>query len=311
MNALRWFFASAVLLLFSCSEDSGTRSIRLSPDSGRSPDHLAGKSPASFLNRSPLHIAIANVISPRASYRLYDGLFSYIAIRLGRPVERSQRSTYAEVNDLIRYGDADVGFVCSVAYLQGQRDFDMELLAAPVVKGKQTYHSYILVPSDSLADEAWDLRDKVFAFTDPLSNSGRLAPLYLLHQRNERPETFFSRVVYTYSHDNSTRAVANKLVDGAAVDSLVFDAMTEKDPSLRGKLKIIWKSPPYGIPPVVVNPRLDADLKQHLRAIFFEMRDTTEGRRILASLGIDRFAPIEDAAYDSIRLMLAEIGRQP
>ena len=298
------------ILFFACADEHESRYIRLSSGSRRV---LRPKpeSSTSTRDRSALHVAVANVISPRASYRLYDDLLTYVSDRLGRPVERLQRSTYAEVNDLIRYGDADIGFVCSVAYLQGQRDFGMELLAAPVVNGKQTYQSYILVPSDSAAKVVTDLSGKVFAFTDPLSNSGRLAPEYLLHQHGERPETFFSRVVFTYSHDNSVNAVANKLVDGAAVDSLVFDSMTEQDASLRPKLKIIWKSPSYGIPPVVVNPRLNADLKSRLRTILFGMHENAEGRRILRSLSIERFAPIADSAYDSIRSMLAEIGRQP
>lgn len=311
MNASRLLMLCATFVLFfACADERDSRYIRLSPDSGRSL-RPKSESPVLTRDRSVLHVAVANVISPRASYRLYDDLLTYISDRIGRPVERLQRSTYAEANDLIRYGDADVGFVCSVAYLQGQRDFGMELLAAPVVNGKQIYYSYILVPSDSPVKVVTDLRGKVFAFTDPLSNSGRLAPIYLLHQHGTRPETFFSRVVFTYSHDNSVNAVANKLVDGAAVDSLVFNSMTERDESLRSKLRILWKSPPYGIPPVVVNPRLGADLKARLKSVLYRMHENADGRRILRSIGVEKFAPIEDPAYDSIRQMLAEIGRQP
>lgn len=258
-----------------------------------------------------LHVVIASVLSPRASYSLYDDLLGYIAERIGRPVERLQRPTYAEANNLIRYGDAEVGFICSLAYVQGRRDFGLELLAAPVVDGKQTYQSYLLVPSNSRAEKVEDLRGKVFAFTDPLSNSGRLAPTYLLHQRGERPETFFGRVIYTYSHDRSIYAVANNLVDGAAVDSLVFEYLARGDVSLRSRLKIVWKSPPYGIPPLVANPRLDADLKTQLRRVLFKMHEDEKGQRLLHSLGIERFAPIEDSAYDSIRVMLQEMGYPP
>jgi len=298
------------ILFFACADERNGRSIRFSSDSSQVL-RSTPTSPRQTRHRLALHVAVANVISPRASYPLYDDLLAYIADHIGRPVERLQRSTYAETNDLIRYGDAEMGFVCSLAYLQGQRDFGMELLAAPVVKGKQTYHSYIIVPSDSAAKNVMDLREKVFAFTDPLSNSGRLAPVHLLHQYGERPETFFGRVVFTYSHDNSIHAVANKLVDGAAVDSLVFERMTEQDALLRSRLRIIWKSPPYGMPPIVVNPRLSNDLKSRLKSVLLRMHEDPEGQRILRSLGIERFASIEDSAYDSLRQMLAELGRQP
>lgn len=307
MNVYRLAVMIGIVSLWvSCSREREERYIWFSSESGEM------RRSAISSSRSPaLRVVIASVLSPRASYSLYDDLLTYISERIGRPVERLQRPTYAEANDLIRHGDAEVGFVCSLAYVQGHRDFGLELLAAPVVYGKQTYQSYLLVPSDSGVDEVEDLRGKVFAFTDPLSNSGRLAPTYLLHQRGERPETFFGRVIYTYSHDRSIYAVANKLVDGAAVDSLVFEHLAKQDASLRSRLRVVWKSPSYGIPPFVANPRLNADLKERLRQVLFGMHEDDKGQRILRSLGIERFASVEDSAYDSIRAMLGELERQP
>ena len=255
----------------------------------------------------PLRVAIAAVVSPRASYQYYDDLLTYLSERLDRPVHKIQRSTYSEVNGLIRHGGADVGLVCTLAYVLGNRDFGMELLAAPVVRGEQVYHSYIIVPSDSTADDIDDLRGKVFAFTDPLSNSGRLSPLFALHQLGHTPDTFFDRYIFTYSHDNSVRAVADRFVDAAAVDSLIYDTMARSDSTIASRLKIIRTSPPYGIPPVVVHPAMEPQTKDDVRNVFFEMDQDPTGRRILATLEIDRFAPADDAAYDSIREMMATV----
>lgn len=260
--------------------------------------------------KTALRVAIAGVISPRETLRTYNQLLDYLGKKLDRPVQLVQRSTYAEINELLRSGNVDLAFVCSEAYVQGNRDFGMEMLVAPEVRGEATYHSYIIVPLDSSVRQVQDLKGKTFAFTDPLSNSGRLAPTYLLFEMGETPDSFFSKYVFTYSHDNSIKAVAEKLVDAAAVDSLVYDYTIAKSPEYSGKTRVVWKSPPYGSPPVVVHPALNAQFKLEMRDILLGMDEDVEGKAILHDLMIDRFVVPDDRAYDPIRQMDARVRLQ-
>lgn len=195
----------------------------------------------------------------------------------------------------------DAAFVCAGPYVEGKQKFGMELLVMPLVKGKPLYHSYIIVPRESTAQRLEDLRGKVFAFTDPKSNSGNLVPTYMLARMNETPDSFFSRDVFTYGHDKSIRAVAEKLVDGAAVDSLIWEYLALKTPELTGKTRIVARSEPYGIPPLVVRPGMDPELKRRFREIMLSVASDAEGRAILKGMMIDRFVAGDDANYDSIR----------
>jgi phosphonate transport system substrate-binding protein len=154
-----------------------------------------------------------------------------------------------------------------------------------------------------------DLRGKVFAFSDPCSNSGCLVPKYMLVRRGETPQSFFGESYYSYSHDNSIRAVAEGMADGAAVDSLIWEYLQETDPTYTARTKIVEKSPPYGIPPVVVHPGLDPELKRQLRQVFLTLHEDQEARSILRTLRIDRFEDGDDAAYDSIRAMRQLVAR--
>lgn len=258
-----------------------------------------------------LRIGITPVISPRESFPLYLQLQSYLEKRLKRSVMILHRSTYAEVNNLLRFGQCDMAFVCGYPYVQGNHDFGLEALIAPVVNGQTVYYSYIIIPARSSKTSLKELRGSVFAFSDPLSNSGRLAPEYALVKMGERAETFFQRVVYTYSHDRSVRAVAAATVDGAAVDSLVFDQMAAKEPSLRTAIRIVDRLGPFGIPPVVVRPKLDLQVKETLRTSLIHMHESSEGRQVLQQLGIERFSPADDSAYDSIREMAQVLGELP
>ncbi|GAB4546271.1 MAG: phosphate/phosphite/phosphonate ABC transporter substrate-binding protein [Anaerolineales bacterium] len=255
----------------------------------------------------PLRVAVAAVISPKGTLESYTPFLEYLEKKLNRPVELVQRRTYLETNDLIEHGEVDIAFVCTSAYVQGHDTFGMELLAAPQVNGKITYNSVLIVPVDSAAQNIQDLRGKVFAFTDPISLSGRVYPTSLVEELGFTPENFFARTFFTYSHDEAIRAVASKLADGAAVDSLVFEFSLARDPALKEKVRVIHISPDFGIPPVVVSPFTRPQVKTEIQNLLFNMSNDPAARVALASIGVDGFVPIEDNSYNSVRALLEEI----
>lgn len=265
--------------------------------------------PVSKLDILPLRVAVASVVSPKGTVQSYELLLAYLEKQFNRPVELIQRRTYMETNDLIAAGKVDLAFVCTSAYVVGHDSFDMELLAAPQVNGKTVYHSFLIVPSDSSAKSMVDLKNKVFAFTDPISLSGRQYPTYLVQQLGYNPENFFAQTFFTYNHDEAIRAVANRVADGASVDSLVYEFAIDRDPSLAQKVRVIHRSPPFGIPPVVVSPKLDENLKRELQKVLLNMGDTSEGRKALEAIGVEKFTTIDDHAYDDIRNLLSDVEK--
>lgn len=295
------YLPSVILLAFTilCLSCAGTtyKDIRLL---GERADAQAGLSMA---NPVPIRIAVASVVSPKETRRTYNDLIAYLGEKLGRPTELVQRQTYAEINDLVHSGGVDVAFVCGGAYIEGEREFGMELLAAPQIRSKTVYFSYLIVLRNSDFHKLSDLRGKIFAFADPLSNSGRLAPSYALWKIGEVPASFFRKFVFTYSHDNSIQAVVERLVDGAAVDSLVYQDEAAQNSLVSNKTRVIERWGPYGNPPVVVNPRLNGILKEQIRTILTGMAQDDGGRKILGSLMIDRFVPTNKTAYESLREM--------
>jgi len=259
----------------------------------------------------PLRVAVAAVISPKGTAESYRPLLDYLSAQLERPVELVQRRTYAEINDLLESGEVDVAFVCTSAYIVGHAEFDMTLLAAPQVNGESNYHSLLIVPAASAAQTLADLRGQTFAFTDPMSNSGRVYPSYLVKQLGSTPETFFARTFYTYSHDEAIRAVAEGLADGAAVDSLVYQFALQRDPALAQQVRVIHASPPFGIPPVVVSPNVRPQLLVELQNLLLNLDESAEGQMALQAMGVERFVLIEDSAYDSARELIEQARQLP
>lgn len=260
---------------------------------------------------APLRIAVSAMTSPKETFVYYREILDYIGAKMGRTVELVQRTSYEEINDLLESQELDLAFVCTGAYVEGRAKFGMEIVCGPEVYGEPVYYSYIIVPETSDVRTLQDLRGTSYAFTDPMSNTGRLVPLYMLGQIGETPESFFSSVRYTYSHDKSIEAVSAGIVDGASVDSLIYDYMVSTSaPGVEGA-RVAVKSPPYGIPPVVVHPDLDREMKDEFRTILLEMHEDPAGARILSDLRIDRFVVLDDSAYDSVREMQAWLDADP
>ncbi len=258
----------------------------------------------------PLRIAVGGMITPREGFAYYRRFLDYIGVKLNRHVDFVDRENYAEINKLIQKGEVDAAFVCGGPYVDGHKDFGMELLAAPQAHGETVYYSYIIAAKDGPIQTFENLRGKTFAFTDPMSNSGKLVPTYLLARMNETPETFFKKFIYTQSHDKAIQAVAQGLVDGAAVDSLIWEYGNRTNPRFTSKTRIIKKSPPYGIPPFVVRPGLDPATIKGLKAVFLNAHKDEQGREILKGMMVDKFVVLDDTAYDSIREMTAWIKAQ-
>ncbi|MFC1822738.1 phosphate/phosphite/phosphonate ABC transporter substrate-binding protein [Thermodesulfobacteriota bacterium] len=254
-----------------------------------------------------LRVAVGAMISPKETFIYYQQLLDYISRMVGLKGQLIQRKTYGEINEIFGKGQIDLAFVCSGPYATGKERYGFELLATPQIQGSPFYRSYLIVNKDSTFHEFKDLRNRIFAFTDPESNTGRLVPTYWLRQLGETPESFFSKTIYTYSHDNSILAVARSLVDGACVDGLIWEYYSDRDPSLTSRTRVIKKSEDYGIPPLVVSKTLSPTLKLRIRQLVLSMHLNSEGRDILKALMIDRFIEPREEWYAGIRRMVGGI----
>ncbi len=256
-----------------------------------------------------LRIAIGAMVSPRESLSTYQELLDYLGEKLGEKIVLEQRKTYTEINELLGKGEVDFAFVCSGPYVVGKDKYGLELLAAPEVNGSHFYNAYLIVNKNSHFKTLEDLRGRTFAFTDPGSNTGKLAPTDWLRKIGEKPETFFGSFIYTYSHDNSILAVSKGVVDGASVDGLIWEYFNKTNPEMTAKTKVILKSENYGMPPFVAAKQAPEKTKEAIKKALLEMRNDKKGAEILDRLMIDRFTDADDRWYDSIRNVLGATSK--
>lgn len=259
-------------------------------------------------NSEGLNIGIASVISPLETRVSYKQFVEYIGNKLQIPVQFIQGENYAETNKLIKNGQIDVALICSQAYVMGKEENSMKGIAMPKVEGKALYQSYIIVKKDSGINKLEDLEGKSFAYTDPDSYSGRLAVLSRLIDKGANPDKFFSKTYFTYSHDYSVKAVAQGVVDGAAVDSLVYDQMLHTNAGDTTNLQVIDYGEWVGTPPIVVSNFLSDDMVARVTNVLLTMDKDPKGKEILDKLGIEEFALLDESAYQPISEMIKKVG---
>jgi phosphonate transport system substrate-binding protein len=227
--------------------------------------------------------------------------------KLGRAVVFVQRGSYREIVDLVRAHKLDFAWVCGYPFVRYRKE--MTLVAVPLWRGQPTYQSYVIVPADDTRSTSLsDLRGKVFAYSDPDSNSGYLYPRYVLTTLGEVPDNFFARSFFTWAHRKVVEAVGVALADGGAVDGYVWETLAESNPELTRATRIIDRSPPLGYPPFVARADIPAGELNRFRAILLEMAGDPDGLDLLRRLRLDGFTVGEPALYDGIAHMAARVS---
>lgn len=290
-------YSSAVLLglltvlpFCGCRDSGHAKKVKLRAAAG------SVETAAGAYEEPPLRISIAAMLSPKSSLVTYGELAQYLGKRLNSPVKIAFTKKYAETNDSLKNSGSDIAFVCTGAYLAAIETFPLDIIAVPVVYGETVYNSVIVTGKSNPARSLEDLKGKTFAFTDEFSLTGHL---YIQARLAELKQTssFFSGTVFTGSHDKSIKAVAEGFADAASVDNLVYQALLRQGDFYAKQLKIIEKSPPFGIPPVVARHALPAGIKDRARAILLAMHKDEDGARILKAISIERFTTPEPGLY--------------
>lgn len=257
--------------------------------------------------QKPFAFAVSAMTSPATTFKHFIEFTDYLAMKLGRPVVMKQRRTYSEINQLLWNNEVSMAFTCTGGFLEGRRNFDLESLATPVINGKTTYQSYVIVQKKHPATNIVDLRGSIFAFTDPLSLTGRIYPTSTINSMGFKTKDFFMKTFFTASHDKSIDAVARGVATAAAVDSIIYNSLMHVPGSVAHQVKVIQTSPLFGMPPVVVSPKLEKDTKLLLLKILLNMAEDPVGKDILLALEIEGFTIPDPSMYRSALLLIKQM----
>lgn len=251
---------------------------------------------------APPALVFANFLAPNMT-----PAYAYAAERVGTLLGRGGVLAKTADEEALVGGQVDVAFLCGLPYvrLAGLPDPPVRAIAAPVVNqhrydGRPIYFSDVIVRRNGPVARFPDLRDRVWAHTQPTSFSGCVLARYHLLQLGET-ERFFGRVMYSGSHLAAIQAVLAGKVDASAIDSHVLGVELKRRPALASEIRVIQVLGPSTIPPVVVSSKLPADVQTAIRDALCGLNGEDGARERLAEGLIERFVPVGDSDYDDIR----------
>jgi len=256
---------------------------------------------------SHLTLRFATFLAPNM-LPVYQFVAGYVGEKLGCRTELAVGTSF----DQFESGQADVGFICGLPYVQLTRHDPppVELLAAPVLQGERyrgqpVYFSDVIVRRDSPFQKFADLRGHSWSYNDPDSHSGYNVTRYHLVRMGET-QGFFGQVVQAGWHQKSIQLVIEGTVDASAIDSQVLAIELREHPEWASELRVIDSLGPSSIQPVVAARQLPPPIRTEVRRALLAIGDDPHAAVALARGFVQGFAPVTDSTYDDIRKMLAE-----
>ncbi len=233
----------------------------------------------------------------------------YLSQRLDARVSFVSRDQYQAVHDLLFNGQIDAAWTCGYPFVRFQSQ--LQLLVVPLYQGKPLYQSYLIRPREGGAGappsrgevkvRGWaDMAGKVFAYSDPLSNSGWLVAQGEFAAAGVAQRDL-KRSFFAHGHRNVADAVASRLADAGSIDGYVWETMRLQGMPGAMQTEVIWKSRLHGFPPLVAAMRAAPARIEALRRSLLDMHKDDTGQALLKSLNLDGFIAGQVGLFDSIR----------
>jgi len=232
----------------------------------------------------------------------FDSLVKYLEKRLNVQVELKTATDYAAVITGMQFKHIEFAYFGPKSYVEAATRANADAFALEVtVDGSKGYHGVIITRKGTGLNTIQDLKGKTWAFTDPNSTSGTLVPMvYFLQELKIDPDKYFSKVIYSGSHEASMLSVKNGRIDGASTNDLDMARGNGKEWNQEKDFNIIWKSPLIPGSLIAYRKDLPASLKRALKDAFLAYNDP-EG---LGRLKLKGYTDVTDEMYNPIRNMI-------
>ncbi|HEU0165196.1 MAG TPA: phosphate/phosphite/phosphonate ABC transporter substrate-binding protein [Thermomicrobiales bacterium] len=201
-------------------------------------------------------------------------LRNYLERVLERPVRLVAPESYAETLADLQAGRADAAMLGEYATRQGQMIGGVEPLVAPVGADEEvpTYRSAIVTRIDSGIRDLDGLRGKSFGLVDEQSTSGYLVPRAMLREVDIDPDTDVEIRLFGQHRNVIEAVIAGEVVAGAAHEIRLKPPSLDRGPDY-ARLRVIARSRPIPLGPLVIRSSLDAKTREILAAAMLRVHE--------------------------------------
>jgi len=234
----------------------------------------------------------------------YTPLIDYLAEQIDFPVKLVLSDSYAHLLALVADKQIDMAHFGGATFVKAYNESHVIPLVMRDVDLRFT--SSFIVRSDNPLKTLEDGHDAKLSFGSPLSTSGHFMPRYFMSERSISPESFFSQVVYSGTHDGTVRAVRDGRVDIGVANTLVINRLRDSDATIRDQIRTLWETPPYVDYVWAVRAETVPALRIQLRNAFLMLTNKDPDQAaILHKLGAAYYLPASLDDFEALRSILA------
>jgi phosphonate transport system substrate-binding protein len=255
----------------------------------------------------------------------YTPFVNYLSRELGIKVNLRIANDYAAVIEGQRAGNVHIGYYGPASFARARlTGVKIDAFVIDVnTDGTKGYYSVLYVLAKSPFRTLEDLKGKNLGLVDPNSTSGNNMPRFKMSEMGTDPDTYFSKVIFTGSHENAVLALAQGTVDVAANmwiadDDSNLTRMLAKNmvkssdgtPMKKEDFRIILKSDLIINDPYAYLSDLPEDMKAAIRTAFLEAPEKDKEAFDKLSDGKNQpWQPITNADYDKTIELIKFVDR--
>jgi phosphonate transport system substrate-binding protein len=261
-----------------------------------------------------VNFSVLSAEDQQSMARVWQPLFDDMQKATGLTIKAYYANSYASLVEAMRFNQTQAGWFSALPALEATRRANAEVIGRILTNGDEgSYRSVLIVKQGSniTLDDVLKCGKKYnFGIGDPQSTSGTLAPMaYIFVPRNIEPARCF-KTVKSADHKANFYAVASGLLDVATNNTVGMMFYTRDNPTLAGKVKVIWESPELPESSIVVRKDLDPAVKEKIRQFFLSYGHAPgavgdKQRQVLKIMTYTGFAPVDDSYLDPVREMEA------
>jgi phosphonate transport system substrate-binding protein len=241
---------------------------------------------------------------------LYKPVIDILSKNTGKKIEFYMPTSYASVIEAMLGNWVDIAVHGPASYVIGNEKSQNIEVFATYAKAKGIfqeegpgYHAVLVVKKGSKFTDIKSLKGAVVALADPASTSGNLLPRveFAGQINNIELEAYFSKVVYSGSHDKSAVAVHEGKADAAFVATHRLDNVIQRGLAKAEDFVVLWKSRLVPQDPFTYRAQLCPELKQKIKDTFLTLHTQPAAEKFLKNLHSIKFVAMESKDYDIIR----------
>ena len=255
----------------------------------------------------PLMIGIFPRRDAVTTAKLFRPLSDYLEKRLGVPVEFEMSPDFDTFLTRLEERRYDLVHLNPYDYISVHDKLKYDALVQNEEFGEKTIKGAIYVHHDSGITQLQQLRGKKILFGGgPRAMMSYIVPTYLLRQAGLRKGDY--QESYAINPPNAVLAVYLNQADAAGAGEVVRRLPVVTSKIDVGKLDVIAESEPLPHLPWAVKREMPESLKNRLRELLVDLKDSEQGRKILKQARLSAFNPVQDSDYDLHRKIIESIN---